>query len=343
MHVAKQFAEGYIMLEIEHVTESLYFGGVVVEHEQDAGKGKDDEEIEGDTTHAPGITVPNRVTIDFCRMEMQEDVGKHAQRTIARRFVVFVPEDGGVKLGLSGLAEPFHLLLGLGREVFLKRGRGGLDCLDGTRQQAGRLAVPSVRVVLLGHLRLSCFLGSNSTSAFYLAECSLYCISSYRQKGPRIIELARLALGPLVEARSIHDDLPVGREFHVRTIHRTRRRPFEVYAFVVISAAMTGTFELVLTGLPIGCAAKMLASRVDDGEKVGRFVHPDEIFLLPISANSQRVVRGITNFENCGRFEKCARKKKTKESNKPRAKETGNGAPHQAASAFVGLAVLRSD
>ena len=43
MHVAQQLPKGHIVLEIEHVAESLHLGRVVVKHQQHAGEGEHDE------------------------------------------------------------------------------------------------------------------------------------------------------------------------------------------------------------------------------------------------------------------------------------------------------------
>src|ERR1700730_5480783 len=132
-----------------------------------------------------------------------------------------------------------------------------------------------------------------------------------------------LAFGPLIEARSVDDDLAVGRQRHVRTIHRARRGALEIYAFAVVAAAVAGALEFVFAGFPVRRAAEMRAARVDDENAVGRAVDPDTIFLLPVGVHAERVVGGIANFENCGRFEQRARKEETKECDEPRTEKTG--------------------
>ena len=93
MHVAQQFAERHIVFQVQHIPKRLHFAGMVVKHQQYAGKGKHDEQIKRDPTHPPRVAVAHRVTIDLGRMQMQENVGEHAQGTVARRVVVLVPED----------------------------------------------------------------------------------------------------------------------------------------------------------------------------------------------------------------------------------------------------------
>ena len=54
-------------------------------------------------------------------MQMQEHVGQHAQRAVARRVVVLVAEDRSVDLGLGRIFQALDLFLGLGGHVGLER------------------------------------------------------------------------------------------------------------------------------------------------------------------------------------------------------------------------------
>src|SRR5579872_180718 len=83
------------------------------------------------------------------------------------------------------------------------------------------------------------------------------------QERAGIIEVSGLSFGPLVEPRNIHQDLPVRREFHVRPVHRPRRRAFEVDSFTVVTTAMTRALEFVFRGLPVGRAAQVGAAGVN--------------------------------------------------------------------------------
>src|SRR5580692_2741081 len=89
-----------------------------------------------------------------------------------------------------------------------------------------------------------------------------------------VVELSRLSLWPLIKPRNIHQDLTVGRDFHFSSIHRARRRTFEVNPFAVVSTAVARAFELVLTGLPIGSTTQMGAARVDHENAIGGAIHP---------------------------------------------------------------------
>ena len=122
-----------------------------------------------------------------------------------------------------------------------------------------------------------------------------------------------LSLGPLIEPRSVDDDLAVGRQFYVCAVHGSRGRPFEVDAFAVVAAAVARAFELIFAGLPIGRASQMRAACVDHEYAVRRAIHPDAIFLLELGVDAKRELRGIANLENGVGFKKSAGKKKPEE------------------------------
>src|SRR5438094_4917989 len=151
MHVAQQFAKGHVVFEIEHISESLHFAGMVVKHQHDASEREDDEQIKGNASHAPGVAVANGVTINLGRMQMEKNVGEHAEGAIARRVVVLVAENRSVDLGLGGLLEYFYLFLGLFRQVALQRYNSFFNGSDETSDQAKRLVTFFVRRFLFGH------------------------------------------------------------------------------------------------------------------------------------------------------------------------------------------------
>src|SRR5246127_4975020 len=93
VHVAQNLSERNIMLEIEYVAEGLYLARVVIEHQQHAGIGEDDEQVERDSAHAPGVAVAHRIAVDLRRMQVEEDVRKHAESAVAWCVVVLVAED----------------------------------------------------------------------------------------------------------------------------------------------------------------------------------------------------------------------------------------------------------
>jgi hypothetical protein len=67
--------------------------------------------------------------------------------------------------------------------------------------------------------------------------------------------MACLSFGPLIKTRNINDDLAVGSQFYVGSVHRSGSRSFKVDAFVVVATTVAGTLEFVLAGLPIRRAA----------------------------------------------------------------------------------------
>src|SRR5712692_5662217 len=140
--------------------------------------------------------------------------------------------------------------------------------------------------------------------------------------------MAELSLGPLKEPRSVYDDLAVGRQFDVRAIHRPRRRAFKIHAFTVVAAAVARALEFVFAGFPVGRAAEMRAARVDDENAVGSTVDPDAIFLLPLGVDAERIVGGIADLKDGGRFEERAREEKTQEGDEPGAQETCDRTPY---------------
>ena len=120
VHVAQQFAERNVVLQVKHIAESLHLAGVVVKHQQHAGEGEHQEQIKSDSAHSPRIAVAHRVTIDLRGMQMQKNVGEHAQRAIARRVVVLVAENRGVDLRLGRILKDFDLLFGFRRKIGLE-------------------------------------------------------------------------------------------------------------------------------------------------------------------------------------------------------------------------------
>ncbi len=121
VHVAEQLAEGHVVLEVQDVAEGLHFAGVVVKHQQHAGEGEHQEQVKSDAAHTPGVAVAHRVAIDLGGVQMQKNVGEHAESAIARRVVVLVAEDGSVELSFGGILQAFDLFFGFGGHVALER------------------------------------------------------------------------------------------------------------------------------------------------------------------------------------------------------------------------------
>ena len=105
---------------------------------------------------------------------------------------------------------------------------------------------------------------------------------------------------------------------------------------------MTGAFELVFAGFPVGRTTQMSAPRENDKQPIRCAIHPNAVFLLPLRIYAQRIVRGIANLEDSGRFKQSARQEKAKEGEEPRGEKTSDATPHQATAMFIDLARLRA-
>src|ERR1700684_695964 len=136
--------------------------------------------------------------------------------------------------------------------------------------------------------------------------------------------MRRLPFRPLIEPRGVDDDLSIGRQFYFGAVHRPRSRSLEIDSLAVVAAAVAGTFELVFAGFPVWRASQVGAARIDHEYPIGRAIDPDAIFLLELSVNAKRKLRGITNLENGVRFEKSAGKKESEKSEEPCGEECGD-------------------
>src|SRR5580692_491251 len=154
--------------------------------------------------------------------------------------------------------------------------------------------------------------------------------------------MRRLPFRPLIEPGGIDNDLPIGSQFDLGAVHRTRSRAFEVDAFAVIAAAVAWTLEFVLARFPVRSAAEVGTARVDHEHSVGSAIDPDAVFLLKFCVDAQRELRGVANLENRVGFEKSARKKESEKSQEPCSQERGYCDPHQTAPAAVDLGIRRS-
>src|SRR6201987_6314539 len=92
------------------------------------------------------------------------------------------------------------------------------------------------------------------------------------QESSRIVEVRRLPFRPLVQPRSIYDDLSIWRQFDLRAIHGARRRTFEVDALAVVAAAVAGTLEFIFAGLPVGRGTQMGTAGVDHEKTIRRAI-----------------------------------------------------------------------
>src|SRR5581483_883647 len=116
----------------------------------------------------------------------------------------------------------------------------------------------------------------------FLWRSQIFPVLNAGQKCAWVIKVRGLSFRPLIQAAHIHQDLTIGRDIHVRSVHRPRRRPFEVDSFTVVTTAVTRTLEFVLRRLPVGRAAQVGAARINHEQPVWCAIHPDAIFLLEL-------------------------------------------------------------
>src|SRR4029077_8107560 len=103
-------------------------------------------------------------------MQMQKNIGKHAQCAIARSVVVLVAEDRSVDLRLGRILERLQRLFCLSGEISLERFEILLDpSLDGIHQTGG-LTIFAVRVFLFRHFLCSRFLPCSNRSLRLLSS-----------------------------------------------------------------------------------------------------------------------------------------------------------------------------
>src|SRR6185437_9555825 len=102
----------------------------------------------------------------------------------------------------------------------------------------------------------------------------------------------------------------------MRAIHGTRGRTFKVYAFTVISTAVTRTFEFICRRLPFRRTAQMRAPRKNHKNTIRLTNNPHAVgHQIPL-VDAQRKIRGIADVEYGVRFVERARKEKSEEHQK---------------------------
>src|SRR5690348_13884527 len=143
--------------------------------------------------------------------------------------------------------------------------------------------------------------------------------------------MIRAALGPLEQRRRVNHDLSFRIQRHFRTVHRARRRAFEVDALAVVTTTMTRALELVFAGFPVGRAAEMSAARIDHEEPIGSARDPDAVLLLPLRINADGVVSRRADAKNARRLEYRTRQEEPHEHEKESGERTGDRRPDHAA------------
>ena len=86
---------------------------MIVKHKEHAGESQDNKQVKSDSAHPPGVAVADRVAVDLGGMEVEEDVGEHAQRAAALALIVLHPEHRFVERSLLWLLERLDVFLRL--------------------------------------------------------------------------------------------------------------------------------------------------------------------------------------------------------------------------------------
>src|SRR5262249_25324064 len=261
VHVAPQRAKRPIILQIDDVLQRLALRGVVVVQQQNAGERQDDEQVKRYGSHAPRVAESDRVPVDLCRVQMEEHVGEHSQRTRSRRGLVFDSEYGLVDLSAGGVLELFEF--GEDR-VLLYFLLEQIKLFTDIFLEALALFPDDCYACLTMHLWFIWLIRFHSSAPDNLRSAGLSCFGDFPYPTPvdpllplfdsfpnrvpqgtldrkiraRVVEVTLLTLRPLKQPAGVHDQLPGRVELHVSAVHRTRRRPFEVYTFVGIPAAV---------------------------------------------------------------------------------------------------------
>ena len=112
MEVAEEESGGDDELEVLHVGVGLGDGGVVVEHEQDAGGDEDEEGPEGEGSEVPGGAELQHSGADFGGEEVEEEVLLDGEGAMQRTVPGTATEDGAVHPVLLDLLHEFFYFSG---------------------------------------------------------------------------------------------------------------------------------------------------------------------------------------------------------------------------------------
>src|SRR5262249_52621215 len=107
VQLAEDAERGHIA-QRQHVVIGVLQRRPVVEHQQHAGDGLDQEQEKGDAAHAPGVAQVDAALAHRHRVQVQEDVGQHhddAVAPVARRRVA---EDALPDLRAADVVADWH-------------------------------------------------------------------------------------------------------------------------------------------------------------------------------------------------------------------------------------------
>ena len=94
VHIAHQHAKRHIEFEIFNVGIGVFRHRPVVKHQIHTGDHRDQIHQKGNATHTPGETQARGVFADFRGVQMEPDIARDHQDTVARCIFVAVAENG---------------------------------------------------------------------------------------------------------------------------------------------------------------------------------------------------------------------------------------------------------
>src|SRR5579863_7759442 len=168
-----------------------------------------------------------------------------------------------------------------------------------------------------------------------------YLKTSHPEDCAIVAELRALALGPGIQVAQIDDNLPFRVQFHVRTVHRPRRRTFEVDSFGVVAAAMARALELVLAGFPVRRTSQVSADSRNHEDAFGVPYDPDAKLVLEFSVDAEAEIGGISDLEFGLRFVESAWEEEPQKHQQIDAERAQNSRHHEAAALGYRLAFIR--
>ena len=131
VEVAQEESGGDDKLQVLHVGVGLGHGGVVVEHEQDAGNDEDEKGAQGKGSEVPGGAELQHPGADLGGEEVEEEILLDGERAMQRAVTGAATEDGAIDPVLLNLLHDFFCLSGHSQGLkFLGTAGGGCRWSD---------------------------------------------------------------------------------------------------------------------------------------------------------------------------------------------------------------------
>src|SRR3990172_1923063 len=94
-------AKRNLLPQVRNIHIRIFGRGPVVEHQQDSGKGKDEEKEKGEASHTPGVAHLDGMLGYGYRMQVQDDVVKHRHHSVTSVAGNAGPENRTVNLAVT--------------------------------------------------------------------------------------------------------------------------------------------------------------------------------------------------------------------------------------------------